>query len=818
MRHFILFLLLSAGFSLQAQEILFDKTIPENEIPQASRLQTDLSSHYISSRYVRQADFIKAQDFFIVLSTDLVVKSKFHRIHQYPTGSFSYEGKLEGTIGGDVSFSRFNDRTAGMIVLQDGRKYMIDQVGPSLFAISLSKDDIFSQRETQTDFIIPPSEGLRSSAVAAGICEEANTCNGPSVIDLMVVYTAQAETSWGGNSNTIANITQAVTNMNISMTNSGVSNVSFRLVHTEKVTYTESGDFGTDLSRLAGTSDGFMDNVHTLRNQYGADLVSLIIGSPTSSCGIGYLNTSSTSYSANSGFNVSLYSCVVSNYTMAHECGHNMGLRHDWYVDGSSTPCSHHHGYVNQPAIAQGTSSPSSARWRTIMAYNNQCADAGFSCTRLNRWSNPSVLYNGSPTGVAIGSSQPSDEAFAYYRMACLVAAFRPEASSCATPSGLSASSITTSSATVSWSAISGANSYDVDYKTSASGVWINAVTATTSTSVNLSSLTSATVYDWRVRANCSSANSNYAQSQFTTQSPPTCNAPSGLGSSNITSSSATVSWNTVSGALNYDVDYKVSTSLTWINAVTATTSLSANLGGLTASTLYDWRVRANCSSLTSGYSTSQFTTSAAASPCPGIYDNSTNGTTTGAAIVPLNTDIKGTIGTKGDNDHYRFFITTGGTITVSLTTLPANYQLALLNSSGTQLNLSQNNGTANETINATVAAGTYYARVFPKGNVSSSSCYTLRIQTGTATDVMIAQPLTAILFPNPAGSMLNVWTDGQGTKTLIRVYDAMGKMVMQQSSTNKITQLDISGLAAGYYLMNVSDGIGSKALKFIKE
>lgn len=819
MRLFILFLLLTAGFSLRAQEILFDKTIPESDIPQASRLQSELRSHYISSRYVRQTDFMKPQDFFIVLATNLVVKSKYYRIHQYPTGSSSYEGKLEGTIGGEVSFSTFNDRTAGMIVLHDGRKYMIDQVGPSLFAVSLSRDDIFSQRETQTDFIIPPSENLRSSAVTAGICEEASTCSGSSVIDLMVVYTAQAESSWGGSSNTVANITQAVTNMNISMTNSGVSNVSFRLVNTEKVTYTESGDFGTDLSRLAGTSDGFMDNVHTLRNQYGADLVSLIIGSPTSSCGIGYLNTSATSYSANSGFNVSLYSCVVSNYTMAHEFGHNMGLRHDWYVDASTTPCSHHHGYVNQAAIAQGTSSPASARWRTIMAYNNQCADAGFNCTRLNHWSNPSVLYNSSPTGVAIGNSQPSDEAFAYYRMACLVAAFRQEVSSCPTPSGLGASSITTSAATLVWSSVSGANSYDVDYKTSASGVWINIATGTVSTSVNLSSLASSTVYDWRVRANCSSANSNYAQSQFTTQSAPTCNTPAGLGSSNITSSGATVSWNSVSGAVNYDVDYKASSSSIWINAASATTSLSTNLAGLTASTLYNWRVRTNCSSLNSGYSSSQFTTSAPVAACPGPYDVSTNGTTTGAANISLNTDIKGTISTKGDNDYYRFTITTGGTITVTLTTLPANYQLALLNSSGTQINLSQNNGTANETINATVAAGTYYARVFPKGNVSNAnSCYTLKIQTGTAADVMVTQPLTAILFPNPAGNTLNIWIEGQGTKNEIRVYNVMGKLVLQHSATNKITQLDISNLAAGYYLMNVTDGNGHRALRFVKE
>ncbi len=65
---------------------------------------------------------------------------------------------------------------------------------------------------------------------------------------------------------------------------------------------------------------------------------------------------------------------------------------------------------------------------------------------------------------------------------------------------------------------------------------------------------------------------------------------------------------------------------------------------------------------------------------------------------------------------------------------------------------------------------------------------------------------------------MINVWIEGQGTKNEIRVYNVMGKMVLQQSSANKITQLDISNLAAGYYLMNVTDGNGNKALRFVKE
>jgi hypothetical protein len=106
-----------------------------------------------------------------------------------------------------------------------------------------------------------------------------------------------------------------------------------------------------------------------------------------------------------------------------------------------------------------------------------------------------------------------------------------------------------------------------------------------------------------------------------------------------------------------------------------------------------------------------------------------------GAAAISLNTDVNGTISPKNDIDHFKFTINSYGTITVWLTNLPANYNLVVLNSSGTQIGISQNNGNQNESISLSVAAGVYYAKVFPKGNANSAtSCYTLRVQTITAT------------------------------------------------------------------------------------
>ena len=301
----------------------------------------------------------------------------------------------------------------------------------------------------------------------------------------------------------------------------------------------------------------------------------------------------------------------------------------------------------------------------------------------------------------------------------------------------------------------------------------------------------------------------------------PGCDAPAGLTSSAITATTATVSWTAVSGAISYDVDFKKSTDPGWTIAATATTATSVNLTLPTASTLYDWRVRTNCSaSAASGFVQAQFTT-AATPGCPGVYDVSTNGNTSGAALIPLNTDIKGTLSPQGDNDYYRFHITNGGTITISLNSLPADYQLDLLNASGRRVGRSANNGTTNETIDYTAGAGDYFARVYPKGSASNAtSCYTLRVITGSASfgDDAIVINNKATVFPNPVNKTLTVTIPGVVSNAEIRVFDLYGKLVLQRKTDQVSTALDVSALTAGYYLVKIRNNEKETIIRIVKE
>ena len=99
-------------------------------------------------------------------------------------------------------------------------------------------------------------------------------------------------------------------------------------------------------------------------------------------------------------------------------------------------------------------------------------------------------------------------------------------ATSCSDPSSLATTSITAFSATLNWSAASGAVSYQVEYKLSTAAAWTVLSSTHTSTTIALSGLSSSSSYNWRVRSNCSSTNSNYVQTSFTTLNSTTyCNA-----------------------------------------------------------------------------------------------------------------------------------------------------------------------------------------------------------------------------------------------------------------------------------------------------
>lgn len=220
-------------------------------------------------------------------------------------------------------------------------------------------------------------------------------------IDLLAFYTAQSRDAAGGVAQIEATLQAAVDMSNTSFIDSKTV-ARFDLVATALSTRSDSGDMSADLNWLAGDPGSI-----ALRNQVGADLVSLVVNSGAF-CGIGFVMRDPDVSFAPSGFQVTARGCAVGNLSFAHEHGHNMGLEHD-PSNGpppatASFPWSFGH-------LVNGS-------YRTVMSYATACSSG---CTRVAHFSNPDVLHAGVPTGIA----EQRDNARSIDSTAPIVANFR---------------------------------------------------------------------------------------------------------------------------------------------------------------------------------------------------------------------------------------------------------------------------------------------------------------------------------------------------------------------------------------------------------
>ena len=229
----------------------------------------------------------------------------------------------------------------------------------------------------------------------------------PTDIDVLAIYTDDARVGAGGTDAIEATVYLALEETNQSYINSNITQ-RLRLAHVEEVSYAESSNSSTDLTAIESKTDGTLDNVHTLRDTYAADVVALITETLEGTiCGrANIMATVSNAFEA-SAFAVIKRSCATGYYSFGHELGHNMGARHDWTVDNTNNSAyAFNHGYfVAAPADA------ATPPWRTIMGYNNGCVSAGTSCTRILYWSNPLIDYpvggtTTDPMGTSTGSQQ----------------------------------------------------------------------------------------------------------------------------------------------------------------------------------------------------------------------------------------------------------------------------------------------------------------------------------------------------------------------------------------------------------------------------
>ena len=251
-------------------------------------------------------------------------------------------------------------------------------------------------------------------------------------IDLMIVYTDKAE-QWA-NSSQHGSIEEVIAQaMNLSQL--GLDNsdqgINLRLVHVHKTDYDEDGEnceddgcgeihlrrlskkgttsspFDTDLANVTG----FMEEVHDLRDQYGADLVAMF-ADMSDTGGIAWLNNS-TAGNPSIGFSVNRVQQTARTFTLIHEIGHKMGSAHSrTQEEAAAGSLGGLFKYSTGFQVGSGDS-----QLNTIMAYN----ESGASGNNLPFFSSPQLTTSG---GIPAGSER-SDNVLGFNQVKRAIAAYR---------------------------------------------------------------------------------------------------------------------------------------------------------------------------------------------------------------------------------------------------------------------------------------------------------------------------------------------------------------------------------------------------------
>lgn len=260
------------------------------------------------------------------------------------------------------------------------------------------------------DSELPPATETPQAGAAALSAEPPTDADSsaPATVDVMIVYTPAAlqwaTTSGGGITHVVS---QAMERAQLAADNSDTQ-ITFRLVHATQVTYTESGDPGLDLRRLTASTTfdpwgtyngqstgGFMNVVHTWRDQYGADLVALFASNPGTGGLAWRLNT--VNGLPHYGFSLTRIQQAISAYTHAHEMGHNFGLSHHKQQNASPGP-----GLFSYSAGWRWVGD-NAQRYCSIMSYEQGSYYAdGLTHARVAHFSHPGILHQGQPSGDAV--------------------------------------------------------------------------------------------------------------------------------------------------------------------------------------------------------------------------------------------------------------------------------------------------------------------------------------------------------------------------------------------------------------------------------
>lgn len=248
---------------------------------------------------------------------------------------------------------------------------------------------------------------------------------GVARIDVMLVYTPSA-LAWAEQNDGSIDLAmaQAMNLSQLAMDNSDID-IEFHLVHAEEVDFDESDVSLYDGLRKLATSpdnswgsrfEGYMEEVHEWRDDYGADLVALLGDGFDDDFGGWAFILDDNDGKPEEAFSTNEISQVTNSFLLVHEMAHNMGSHHSRMQE-------------DQPAPASGALFDYSTGWRwgaaneettyfSIMTYHEGSLPAPL-------FSNPDLEWGGEAAGAYDGDYAPADNARSLQEARWMISEYR---------------------------------------------------------------------------------------------------------------------------------------------------------------------------------------------------------------------------------------------------------------------------------------------------------------------------------------------------------------------------------------------------------
>jgi hypothetical protein len=441
--------------------------------------------------------------------------------------------------------------------------------------------------------------------------------------------------------------------------------------------------------------------------------------------------------------------------TATHEVGHWLNLRHIWgdancgndLVSDTPTQQTSNGGCPTFPKKTCGNTTNGDMFMNYMDYVNDQCMNM-FTAGQKAR---AQALFAAGGARVSLLTSP----------------ALGGGTTTCAAPTGLTSSAITATSATISWTAVSGSTGYTAQYKASTSTTWLNATVS--GTSASLTGLTAGVTYNFQVQNKCSTTSlSAFTASTFTTSggtTTPTYCASKG---------------NSVADEWIASVKLARGTTTLFTN----TSGKNAGYGDFTATTYNAVRGSAHTITATSGW-----TSTAYAEGWAVWIDYNRDGTFASTELV-----YSRAAGTTA---------TATGTFTIPTT--------ATL-------------GTVRMRVSMKYNAIPTACETFSYGEVED---YTLNITTSAAREAVTETETTTFdpgmnLYPNPATAEANLsfYLANETAEATISVYNMQGQEVAKKTLKNAQGHINhtinTNELSAGMYVISLQNGANREVKKLV--